>query len=53
MHAKLTRDRKKCFISTIESTIGDLEDDISRMRNILIKVGGLGSVEEGTASRGA
>lgn len=41
MHAKMTRDRKKCFVSAIEKTIQDLEDDIERMRGVLRKVSGL------------
>ena len=38
MHAKMTRDRKKCFIATIEKTVEELESDISKMKNILAKV---------------
>ena len=38
MHAKMTRDRKKCFIATIEKTIDDLERENNRMREILAKV---------------
>lgn len=38
MHAKMTRDRKKSFISTIESTVEELESDIHRMKDILAKV---------------
>jgi hypothetical protein len=38
MHAKMTRDRKKCFIATIEKTIHELETDVKRMRDILYKV---------------
>jgi hypothetical protein len=38
MHAKMTRDRKKCFIATMEKTIEDLEKECERMRNILAKV---------------
>ena len=37
MHAKMTRDRKKNFISTIEKTIADLERDNKRMRMTLEK----------------
>lgn len=37
MHAKMTRDRKKNFISTIEKTIADLERDNKRMRETLEK----------------
>lgn len=37
MHAKMTRDRKKNFISTIEKTIADLEKDNKRMRETLEK----------------
>jgi hypothetical protein len=35
MHAKMTRDRKKCFIKTIESTIDDLERENKRLRDLL------------------
>lgn len=35
MHAKMTRDRKKNFISTIEKTIEKLESKNSRMKKIL------------------
>jgi hypothetical protein len=38
MHAKMTRDRKKCFIATIEQTINELESDVKRMRDFLLKV---------------
>jgi hypothetical protein len=38
MHAKMTRDRKKCFISTIEKTIQDLEKNNKRMEEFLTKV---------------
>lgn len=34
----MTRDRKKCFISTIEKTIEDLEADIQRMKSTLGEV---------------
>ena len=37
MHAKMTRDRKRNFISTIEKTIADLERDNRRMRQTLEK----------------
>lgn len=37
MHAKMTRDRKKLFISSVEKTISDLEDNNKIMRNILAK----------------
>jgi hypothetical protein len=40
MHAKMTRDRKKCFIATIEKTIDELESDVNRMRSILKQVSG-------------
>ena len=39
MHAKMTRDRKKNFIATIEKTIEQLERDCQKMRDILEKVG--------------
>ena len=38
MHAKMTRDRKKCFIATIEKTIEDLENENNRMRSLLSKL---------------
>ena len=38
MHAKMTRDRKKCFIATIEKTIEDLENENKRMRDMLSKI---------------
>jgi len=38
MHAKMTRDRKKCFIATIQKTIEELKADIHRMKAILVKV---------------
>lgn len=38
MHAKLTRDRKKCFISVLEKTIEDLETDVGKMRATLARV---------------
>jgi hypothetical protein len=38
MHAKMTRDRKKSFISSVEQTIVQLERDNERMRNVLTKV---------------
>ena len=37
MHAKMTRDRKKLFISNVEKTIADLEENNKRMRDILAK----------------
>jgi len=37
MHAKMTRDRKRNFISTIEKTIANLERDNKRMRQTLEK----------------
>jgi hypothetical protein len=38
MHAKLTRDRKKCFISVLEKTVEDLESDIRKIRETLARV---------------
>jgi Basic region leucine zipper len=38
MHAKMTRDRKKSFISTIEQTIEELESTNRRMRAVLAEV---------------
>lgn len=37
MHAKMTRDRKKLFISSVEKTIAELEQNNKKMRNILAK----------------
>ena len=39
MHAKMTRDRKKNFIATIEKTIDELESNNARMREVLSKIG--------------
>jgi hypothetical protein len=41
MHAKMTRDRKKCFITTIQKTIDDLENENNRMRGMLAKFSSL------------
>ena len=38
MHAKMTRDRKKSYLATIETTIATLERDNQRMREVLVKV---------------
>lgn len=38
MHAKMTRDRKKNFIATIEKTIDDLESNNARMKETLARV---------------
>lgn len=38
MHAKMTRDRKKSFISTVEQTIHDLESTNQRMKAVLTEV---------------
>jgi predicted GNAT family acetyltransferase len=38
MHAKMTRDRKKNFIATIEKTIGYLEQNNKSMTNVLKEV---------------
>lgn len=32
MHAKMTRDRKKCFISTMEKAIDELEQELTKLR---------------------
>lgn len=37
MHAKMTRDRKKLFINSVEKTIAELEEKNKRMRSILAK----------------
>lgn len=34
----MTRDRKKCFIATIEKTIENLEKENNRMRSLLSKL---------------
>lgn len=38
MHAKMTRDRKKNFIATIEKTIDELESNNARMKEVLARV---------------
>jgi hypothetical protein len=38
MHAKMTRDRKKCFIAAVERTIEELEAENQRMRDALSKM---------------
>ena len=38
MHAKMTRDRKKSFIATIEKTIADLKNTNQHMKNLLTEV---------------
>lgn len=38
MHAKMTRDRKKNFISTIQQTIEELESSNKRMKEVLAGV---------------
>lgn len=38
MHAKMTRDRKKCFIATVEKTIEELEKENNRMKSMLSKL---------------
>jgi hypothetical protein len=38
MHAKMTRDRKKNFIATIEKTVQDLESTNQRVKQVLAKV---------------
>jgi hypothetical protein len=48
MHAKMTRDRKKSFISSVEQTIVQLERDNERMRNVLTKVAELTGSESVT-----
>jgi len=35
MHAKMIRDRKKCFIKTVQSTIDELEHENARLRSLL------------------
>jgi hypothetical protein len=46
MHAQMTRDRKKCFVSTIQKTISDMEEDIIRMRSVLDSIS---NQEEGSS----
>jgi hypothetical protein len=36
MHAKMTRDRKKCFISTMEKAIEELERELASLRCCLL-----------------
>ena len=49
MHAKMTRDRKKCFISTMEKAIDDLEKELASLRCCLLQ-GQCKSTEENTGS---
>jgi hypothetical protein len=35
MHAKMTRDRKKCFITTMEKAIEELEKELNHLRSSL------------------
>lgn len=37
MHAKMTRDRKKCFISTMEKAIDELEKELASLRCCLLQ----------------
>jgi len=46
MHAKMTRDRKKLYISSVEKTIAELEFDNSHMRELLAKQAMVHSAEE-------
>jgi hypothetical protein len=46
MHAKMTRDRKKSFISAVEKTILSLENENKRMRDVLATVASMVGVEE-------
>jgi hypothetical protein len=41
MHAKMTRDRKKCFILAVEKTMESLKTENKRMRDVLDKVASL------------
>ena len=38
MHAKMTRDRKKCYIATIQKKIDELADENMRLRETLTEV---------------
>jgi hypothetical protein len=38
MHAKMTRNRKRSYIVTIQKTIQELEAEVDRLRGILTKV---------------
>lgn len=58
MHAKMTRDRKKNFIATIEKTIDELESNNARMKEALacvvqthFKVGDTASATTSTMSK--
>jgi len=46
MHAKMTRDRKKLYISSVEKTIAELENENSNMRELLAKQAMVHSAEE-------
>lgn len=46
MHAKMTRDRKKLYISSVEKTIAELEDENKHMRELLAKQAMVHTAEE-------
>jgi len=46
MHAKMTRDRKKLYISSVEKTINELETENQQMRELLAKQAIMHSVDD-------
>jgi hypothetical protein len=48
MHAKMTRDRKKCFISTMEKAIDELEKELASLRCCLLQ-GQRGTMNESSS----
>jgi len=53
MHAKMTRDRKKMFISSIEKTIQELENENERMKHIISRQSSNFSIEAGDSMKTA
>ena len=50
MHAKMTRDRKKCFVASIKRVIIKLEEENQRLREILEKSQTL-TLKDGSSTR--
>ncbi|GKY90778.1 hypothetical protein MPSEU_000050600 [Mayamaea pseudoterrestris] len=38
MHAKMTRDRKRCYVANVQKTIDELERDVQRLQDVLARV---------------
>lgn len=53
MHAKLTRDRKKSFIRTMEKLIEELQADVNRLKAVLAQVSSLSPSTAAGAGAGA